>query len=78
MSKHMLCTGRIVRGGAVEITAPPLEERLDAAIALAGRLIAMNDDFLASLGNRHFSEADSNEMENEWIGREIGQNPWQW
>lgn len=76
--KTIIAVGRIIRGGAVEIAAPPLEERLDAAIALAARPVAMNDDFLASLGNRHFSEADSNEMENEWIGREIGQNPWQW
>lgn len=76
--KTIIAVGRIVRGGAVEITAPPLEERLETAIALAARLIAMNDDFLASLGNRHFSESDFNEMENEWVGREIGQNPWQW
>lgn len=76
--KRIIAVGRVRNGGPVEITAPPLEERLETAIALAGRLIAMNDDFLASLGSPHFSEADYDEMENEWIGREIGQNPWQW
>lgn len=71
MSKHMLCTGRIVRGGAVEITAPTLEERL-----------AMNADLLAMLNGKppayKLTDADLEEIENEPIGREIGQTPWRW
>lgn len=60
-----------MRGGAVEITAPTLEERL-----------AMNADLLAMLNGKppayKLTDADLEEIENEPIGREIGQTPWRW
>lgn len=40
--KTIIAVGRIVRGGAVEITAPTLEERVDAQIERNAERLAMN------------------------------------
>ncbi len=41
--KRLLCIGKVVNG-AVVVTAPTLEERLDAAIERNAELLAMNAD----------------------------------
>lgn len=46
MAAYMLAVGRVVNG-AVVITAPTLEERLDAAIEHASRQIERNREVLA-------------------------------
>jgi len=80
--KHLIAVGRIVRGGAVEITAPTLEERVDAQIERNAERLAMNADLLAMLNGKppayKLTAAMLEEIENENIGQEIGQSPWRW
>ncbi len=42
--KHLLCRGKVVNGGMVEITVPTLEERLDAQIKRNAEILAMHRD----------------------------------
>lgn len=80
--KTIIAVGRIVRGGAVEITAPTLEERVDAQIERNAERLAMNADLLAMLNGKppayKLTAAMLEEIENENIGQEIGQSPWRW
>lgn len=82
MSKHMLCTGRVVNGGRVEITRPTLEQLIDMQMARNEELLAMHRDLDALIAGKpvgyKLTQAQLEEIENEAIGREIGQNPWQW
>lgn len=83
MSKRLLCIGKVVNGGPVEIdTGQTLEERLDAAIARTAEVLAMDADLAAILNGKplgyRLTAEQLEEIENEAIGREIGQHPWEW
>ncbi len=72
--KHLLCRGKVVNGGMVEITVPTLEERLDAQIERNAELLAMHRDLDAILAGTHpiayrLTAEALEEMEREEIGR---------
>lgn len=61
----IICTGRIVKGGAVEITAPVQPERNAEAQAMDADLAAM----LRNGCPVHFTNSDYEAMEREELGR---------
>ena len=69
--KTILCIGRIIKGGAIELVAPTNAEEA-----------AMDADLAAILNGKplgyRLTAEQLEEIENEAIGREIGQHPWEW
>lgn len=69
--KRIIAVGRVRNGGPVEITLPTNSEHaaMDADLdaILAGKPLAYR-----------LTPEQLEEIENEAIGREIGQNPWRW
>jgi hypothetical protein len=76
--KRILCTGKVVNGGAVEITRPTLDEQ----IAINAELIAMNRDLDALLAGKplayRLTPAQVAEIENERPGEDYCTRPWAW
>ncbi len=87
--KRILCIGRVRNGGAVEITAPTLEERMDAQIARNAAQIERNAEILAMYADLdalqagkpaayRLTPAQVAALDDENPGEDFSTRPWQW